>query len=65
MISEVQSLPQTNDMPAEKNFWRNIPRWANNNILLRFSQTRKLLSSKAAFTIVFFAAVNHNYDHKQ
>ena len=33
--------------------------------LLRFSQTCELLSSKAAFTIAFFAAVNHNYDHKQ
>ena len=34
--------------------------------LLRFSQTRELLSSKAAFTIAFFAAVNHNYNnHKQ
>ena len=32
--------------------------------LLRFSQTCKLSSSKAAFTIAFFAAVNHNYDHK-
>ena len=35
------------------------------NLLQRFSQTCELLSSKAAFTIVFFAAVNHNYDHKQ
>ena len=33
--------------------------------LLRFSQTCKLWSSKAAFAIAFFAAVNHNYDHKQ
>lgn len=33
--------------------------------LLRFSQTCKLKSSKAAFTITFFAALNHNYDHKQ
>ena len=33
--------------------------------LLRFSQTYELLSSKAAFTIAFFAVVNHNYDHKQ
>ena len=33
--------------------------------LLRFSQTCELQSSKAAFTIAFFAAVNHNYDHKQ
>ena len=33
--------------------------------LLRFSQTCELESSKAAFTITFFAAVNHNYDHKQ
>ena len=28
--------------------------------LLRFSQTYELLSSKAAFTIAFFAVVNHN-----
>ena len=33
--------------------------------LLRFSKTRELWSSKAAFTSTFFAAVNHNYDHKQ
>ena len=33
--------------------------------LLRFSQTCELLRSKAAFTIAFFAAVNHNDDHKQ
>ena len=33
--------------------------------LLRFSQTCELSSSKAAFTIAFFAAANHNYDHKQ
>ena len=33
--------------------------------LLRFSQTCELYSSKAAFTIAFFAAVNYNYDHKQ
>ena len=33
--------------------------------LLRFSQTCELKSSKAAFTIAFFTAVNHNYDHKQ
>ena len=38
---------------------------AGNISLLRFSQTCKLLSSKDAFTIAFFAAVNHNYDHKQ
>ena len=31
----------------------------------RFSETCKLWSSKAAFTTAFFAAVNHNYDHKQ
>ena len=35
------------------------------DFLLRFSQTRDLESSKAASTIAFFAAVNHNYDHKQ
>ena len=29
------------------------------------SQTCELQSSKAAFTIAIFAAVNHNYDHKQ
>ena len=34
-------------------------------ILLRFSQTCELWSSKAAFAIAFFASVNHNYDHKQ
>ena len=33
--------------------------------LLRFSQTCKLQSSKAPLTIAFFAAINHNYDHKQ
>ena len=27
--------------------------------------TTRTQSSKAAFTIAFFAAVNHNYDHKQ
>ena len=33
--------------------------------LLRFSKTREYWSSKAAFTITFFVAVNHIYDHKQ
>ena len=33
--------------------------------LLRFSKTRKLWSSNAAFTIAFYTAVNHNYEHKQ
>ena len=33
--------------------------------LLRFSKTHELWSSKATFTIAFFTAVNHNYDHKQ
>ena len=33
--------------------------------LLDSSKTRKLWSSKAAFTIAFSAAVNHDYDHKQ
>ena len=33
--------------------------------LLCISQTHELLSSKATFTILFFAAVNHNYDPKQ
>ena len=32
---------------------------------LRFSKTRELWSSNAAFAIAFCAAVNHNYDHKQ
>ena len=45
--------------PAEK------PEGRRKKLLLRFSQTCELLKSKAAFTIVFFAAVNHNYDHKQ
>ena len=35
------------------------------HLLLRFSLTCKLLSSKATFTIAFFTAINHNYDHKQ
>ena len=34
-------------------------------VLLHFSKTRKLWSSKAAITNAFLAAVNHNYDHKQ
>ena len=29
-----------------------------------FHDHTKLLSSKAAFTIAFFAAVNHDYNHK-
>ena len=33
--------------------------------LLRFSKTRELWSSNAAFAVAFYAAVNHNYDHKQ
>ena len=33
--------------------------------LLRFSKTRELWSSKAAFAVTFFAAVNHNYHNKQ
>ena len=33
--------------------------------LLHFSQRCELLSSKAAFTIDFFAAVNYNYNPKQ
>ena len=33
--------------------------------LQRFSKTHELWSSKATFTIAFFTAVNHNYDHKQ
>ena len=32
---------------------------------LRFSKTRELWSSNATFAIAFYAAVNHNYDHKQ
>ena len=34
------------------------------DFLLRFSQTCKFWSSKAALAIAFLAAVNHNYDHK-
>ena len=34
-------------------------------LLLRFSKTRELWSSKVAFINAFSAAVNHNYDHKQ
>ena len=30
-----------------------------------FLKARQLLSSKAAFTIEYFAALNHNYNHKQ
>ena len=30
-----------------------------------FSQTQELQSSKATVTSLFFAADNHNYDHKQ
>ena len=33
--------------------------------LPRFSITCELLSLKAAFTIVFFSAVHHNYGHKK
>ena len=33
--------------------------------LLRFSKTRQLWSLKAAFTIAFFAALNHNYYNKE
>ena len=33
--------------------------------LLCFSKTHEFCISKAAFTISFFAAVSHNYDHKQ
>ena len=33
--------------------------------LLCFSKTRELWSKKAAFTIAFFAALNHNYDNKE
>ena len=39
-----------------------VLRWCR---LLRFSKTHNLWSLKAAFTITFFAAVNHHYDHKQ
>ena len=42
-----------------------LERKVKTGALLRFSQTCELSSSKAAFTIAFFAAVNHNYDHKQ
>ena len=47
----------TNDIPR--------PGQNYNFNLLRFSQTCELLSSKAAFTIGFFTAISHNYDHKQ
>ena len=30
-----------------------------------FLKARQLLSSKAAFTIEYFAALNHNYNHEQ
>ena len=33
--------------------------------LLCFSQMCKLYCAKATFTIAFFAAINHNYDHKR
>ena len=33
--------------------------------LLRFSETCEFSSSKATLAIAFFAAVNHNYDHKE
>ena len=32
--------------------------------LLCFSKKRELWSSKATFTLIFFAAVNHNYEYK-
>ena len=32
-------------------------------IVLRFSKTPELWSSKVAFTNAFLSAVNHNYDH--
>ena len=56
------------DLPPKTltNIWGQEPRillWSW--LLPRFSQTRELESSKAAFTIAFFAAVNHNCDHKQ
>ena len=37
----------------------------NKKTLLRFWQTCELLRLKDAFIIAFFAAVNHNYDHKK
>ena len=37
----------------------------NKKTLLRFSQTCELLRSKDVFITAFFAAVNHNYDHKK
>ena len=45
--------------------WRLFARKFPENELLRISKTRELWSSKTAFTITFFAAVNHHYDHKQ
>ena len=42
-----------------------LERKVKTGALLRFSQTCELSSSKAAFTIAFFATVNHSYDHRQ
>ena len=39
--------------------------WHKLNISEIMVQTLKLLSSKAALTIDFFAAVDYNYNHKQ
>ena len=48
----------------DKTLWIAATSWLG-IILLRFSQTCELSSSKVTFTIAFFAAVNHNYDNKQ
>ena len=54
---KITHLPEPTFHTFSYNPWRTV--------LLRFSQICELESSKDAFTIAFFAAVNHNYDHKQ
>ena len=54
---KITHLPEPTFHTFAYNPWRTV--------LLRFSQICELESSKDAFTIAFFAAVNHNYDHKQ
>ena len=53
---QLQATDQQNEFSQGK---------ASHCILLRFSQARELLSSKAASTIAFFVVVDDNYDHKQ
>ena len=63
-----QSFLKCKQSDAERKDFVDIPKEGNSwfyTSLLRFSQTCELWSSKAAFAIAFFAAVNHNYDHKQ